>query len=421
MSVFTQQNRLYPMQAITKRLSSLIYLARPLALTFVGIVLVSIGVAYILLWMSNTLPFPTFFYYVTLEFIPEGLRGLLLMALGLIALIAGIWKLSGVVVVPLHGQHVSGSEIVVGYRFDKPRIAVLSGGAGMLVLSDLSRHAEKLTCITPLQEPIEYYYRASSLFQAQNVDYVVPTPTTPRVVARLDNGSLLNVMHVDHYPELAGHHVTQLLLDLDAPSPHESNQNGHADPEALQRTANLPLSRPAHDALHTADAIVIGPGSLFESVLPNLLLDELRDAIKQSPARKIYICNLMTEPGLTTGFSVADHIRHIKEYGGFTPDYVLVNAQRIESGVQQLYAQAHQAPVYLTPEEYEETAVAKTEQMTRSHLQIEGSVVIESDLASSVIQYKASINNPSESRAVRVLRHDPEKLTAAILELLRNE
>jgi hypothetical protein len=249
----------------------------------------------------------------------------------------------------------------------------------------------------------------------------VPTPTTPRIVARLDNGSLLNVMHVDHYPELAEHHVDQLMIDTAAPSPHDSAQNGHADPEALHRTANLPLSRPARDALREADAIVIGPGSLFESVLPNLLLDELRTVIQQSPARKIYICNLMTEPGLTTGFSVADHIRHIKEYGGFTPDYVLVNAQRIESGVQQLYAQAHQAPVYLTPEEYEETAVAKTEQMTHSHLQIEGSVVIEADLASSVIQYKASINNPSESRAVRVLRHDPEKLTTAILELLRYE
>jgi hypothetical protein len=409
------------MQAIKKRLSSLIHLARPLALTFVGIVVASIGVAYLLLWMSNTLPFPGFFYYVTLDFIPPGLRGLLLMVLGLVVLLSGIWNLSGVVVMPLHGQQVGGNEIVVGYRADRPRIAVLSGGAGMLVLSDLSRHAEQLTCITPLQEPIEYYYRASSLFQAQNIDYVVPTPSTPRVFARLDDGTVLNVMHVDHHPELAERHVTQLLLDVDSAALTDGSQNGHINPDALRHTAALPLSRPARDALREADAIVIGPGSLFESVLPNLLLDELRTELQQSPARKIYICNLMTEPGLTTGFSVAKHIRYIKQYGGFTPDFVLVNAQRIETSVQQLYAEAHQAPVYLTPEEYEETAVAKTEQMTRSHLLIEGSVVIEADLASSVIQYKASINNPSESRAVRVLRHDPEKLTIAILELLRSQ
>jgi hypothetical protein len=127
----------------------------------------------------------------------------------------------------------------------------------------------------------------------------------------------------------------------------------------------------------------------------------------------------MTEPGLTTGFGVSEHIRQIKRYCGFTPDYVLVNVQRIEAEVQQLYEAAHQLPVYVTPEEYEETVVPKTEGVTERQLIIEGSVVIETDLASSVVQYKASISNPGESRAVRVLRHDPEKLTTALLEILR--
>jgi uncharacterized cofD-like protein len=150
-------------------------------------------------------------------------------------------------------------------------------------------------------------------------------------------------------------------------------------------------------------------------------MDDFRKAVQESKARKIYICNLMTEPGLTTGFSVSDHIRHVKKYTGFAPDYVLVNVQRIETEVQQIYASAHQAPVYVTPEEHEETAVPKAEYATEQQLMLEDSVVIEADLASSVIQYKASVTNPSESRAVRVLRHDPEKLALAILEVLKRE
>lgn len=414
------------MQKITRRLASLTYLVRPLALTFLGVVLLSLGVAVLLIWIYQTAPMPTFVYYLTLQFLPDAARGILLLMLGLVVLAGGIWHLSGVVVLPLDGERPLGREIVVGYRADRlPRLVVLSGGAGMLVLANLSEHARQLTCITPMQDPIEYYYRASSLFHAQNVDYVVPTPEAPKVYAELDDGTLLNVMHVDYYDKLSPRHVSRLFLSTEeTPAIPASLPNGTASngaPLSQTATASLRLTRPAADAIRTADAIVLGPGSLFESIVPNLLIDELREAVQQSKARKIYICNLMTEPGLTTGFSVSDHIRQIKEYGGFTPDYVLVNVQRIESEIQQLYASAHQTPVYLTPEELEETAVPKSEYVAQRHLIIEDSVVIEADLASAVIQYKASIENPGESRAVRVLRHDPEKLTLAILEVLRRE
>jgi hypothetical protein len=181
----------------------------------------------------------------------------------------------------------------------------------------------------------------------------------------------------------------------------------------------MPITRLAADAIREADAIVLGPGSLFESVLPNFLIDEFRAAVAASRARKIYICNLMTEPGHTSGFGVADHLRELKRYTGFSPDFVLVNAQRIDPEVFRLYAAAHQSPVYLDPSEYEETAVLPGDPSGRRRVLIEGSMVIEADLASSVIQYSTSLDNPGQSRAVRVLRHDSEKLTAVILELLR--
>jgi hypothetical protein len=75
----------------------------------------------------------------------------------------------------------------------------------------------------------------------------------------------------------------------------------------------------------------------------------------------------------------------------------------------------------MNPEDYEETIVSATNRVAVRDVLIEGSVVIEADLASAVVQLTASLDNPGESRTVRVLRHDPDKLVAAILEILRRE
>jgi hypothetical protein len=76
-------------------------------------------------------------------------------------------------------------------------------------------------------------------------------------------------------------------------------------------------------------------------------------------------------------------------------------------------------PVYLAPEEYEETIVSATQQTRTREVIVEGAVVVEADLAAAVVQLTASLDQPGESRAVQVLRHDPEKLTAAVLELVK--
>jgi hypothetical protein len=392
------------MHTITRRLARLAYVTGPLALTFVGVVLASLGVAYLVIHAYRTVEgLPAFFWWLTLQFLPRPLRGLLLLVGGLAALAAGVWRLSGMLVIPLADANSDAAgELVVGFgRAGRPpRVVVLSGGAGMLVLASLGERVERLTCIVPVQDPVEYYYRAAGLFNFHNVYYVVPAPAPLNLQAELDSGATMDVRHLALDPSIAARHVARLTL---------------AEPGG----AATPLPRLVADAIRDADALVLGPGSLFESVLPNMLLDEFRAAAATSAARKIYICNLMTEPGRTTGFGVADHIRAIRRYAGFSPDYVLVNAQRIDQDISRLYAAANQSPVYLSPEEYEETAVLPGDRAGQRRLLIEGSVVIEADLASSVIQYTATLDDPGQSRAVRVLRHDGEKLTAAVLELLR--
>jgi len=390
------------MHKITRRLASLGHLTGPLLLMFLGVLLLSLGAAYLFINAYRSIEgLPPFISVLTLQFMPRLWRGLLLLAAGLAVLAGGIWQLSGLVVFPLRRGDVS-DDLVLGYRREAPpSIAVLSGGPGLLVLSAMGEHVRRLTGVVPVQDPVEYYYRAAGLFNLRNVYYVVPTPAPLQVIAELDDGTKMDVRHLALDPSIAERHVVRLRLE----------RNG--DDDALH------LTRLAAEALRDADAIILGPGSLFESILPNLLLDELREAVASSKARKIYICNLMTEPGRTSGFGVADHIRAIRQYGGFTPDFVLVNAQRIESEVSRLYAAANQSPVYLAPEEAEETTYLAGDQTAQRRVMIEGATVIEADLASSVIQYTASLSSPTESRAVRVLRHDSQKLTATILELLR--
>ena len=343
------------------------------------------------------------------------MRGALFLLIGLFVLGYGIWQLSGVVVIPLN-THVDEKELVLGYRRteQRPKIVVLSGGAGMFMMASMGKHGERLTCITPIQDPVEYYYRASSLFTAEYVDYLPPTPVPAQVIAELSDGTQIDLKHIRQVvrdPLLVDKHVAQLALHW------LSLADGTSESDSVP-----PLSRPVLDAIAEADALVLGPGSLFESILPDLLISEFREAIQRSQPRIIYVCNLMTEPGLTSGFSVADHIRAIKRYGGFTPDYVLVNAERIEPEVRRMYEIAKQVPVYLDPEAYEETAVLASDGHGRQKgILVEGAVVLEADLASDLFQSTASINNPGESRAVRVLRHDPDKLATAILALLKRE
>src|SRR6266511_1884009 len=203
------------MQEIIKRLSSLRHLARPLALASIGIVLVSLGIAYFVIALYRVASLPEIFYYLTLQVLDRWVRGVVLTIAGLIVLAAGIWQLSGVVVIPLRAKPGGEDELVLGYRraTRHPRIVVLSGGAGLLILASLGRYASRLTCITPVQDPVEYYYRASSLYHFENVIFVPPPPAQLEVEVELDNGTRHNIKeNVSHTEQLAARHVVRAYL-----------------------------------------------------------------------------------------------------------------------------------------------------------------------------------------------------------------
>lgn len=91
-------------------------------------------------------------------------------------------------------------------------------------------------------------------------------------------------------------------------------------------------------AIEEAEIILLGPGSLYTSIIPNLLVSQVGNAIGRSKAHKIYISNIMSQPGETTGFSVEDHIRAIEKYiGDAVIDTTIVNNQEVPAEYMEKY------------------------------------------------------------------------------------
>ncbi|HEX8772329.1 MAG TPA: uridine diphosphate-N-acetylglucosamine-binding protein YvcK [Pyrinomonadaceae bacterium] len=91
--------------------------------------------------------------------------------------------------------------------------------------------------------------------------------------------------------------------------------------------------------IRSADVITIGPGSLYTSILPNLLVARVAEAIGETPAIKIYICNLMTQPGETDGYTARQHLETIKKYAPqITFDYVIANSRPVTAEQAARYA-----------------------------------------------------------------------------------
>lgn len=108
-------------------------------------------------------------------------------------------------------------------------------------------------------------------------------------------------------------------------------------------------ARPVESAIRAiaeADIIVLGPGSLYTSVIPNLLVSGVTEAIMKSSAKKVYVCNIMTQPGETDGYTAVDHLEAIEQHSARgIVDYIVVNDSVIPESVQQVYREEKSTPV----------------------------------------------------------------------------
>ncbi|MBV9700866.1 MAG: YvcK family protein [Candidatus Eremiobacteraeota bacterium] len=140
------------------------------------------------------------------------------------------------------------------------------------------------------------------------------------------------------------------------------------------------------EAIRDADAIVLGPGSLFTSVAPNFLVGRIAHEVAQSHAVKIYVCNVMTQPGETDGMTAADHVEALLNNAGERVcEYVVVNDQP-PSRLREAYAQEGQTPV--------EPDVARIAAMDLEPV-------------------RAAVIGETET-----VRHDPEKLAAVVVGIV---
>ncbi len=145
-------------------------------------------------------------------------------------------------------------------------------------------------------------------------------------------------------------------------------------------------------AIAEAQMIIVGPGSLYTSILPNLLVPEIAEAIKKSKAPKIYVCNVMTQPGETTDYTAGDHVRAlIRHIGPGVITHVLVNTGKVPDEVLQRYENKGATRVTFDEDELEMLGVRAI---------------------------KGNFAEISDSAAVKhVVRHHPQKLAQMIFRV----
>jgi len=249
-----------------------------------------------------------------------------------------------------------------------PRIVAIGGGTGLsAALSGLKHHTSNLTAVVTVADD-----GGSSGLLRRGLGVLPPGDIRNCLVALADDESLMSRLFKYRFPEdggLQGHSFGNLFVaaladvtgdferavkestsvlkvrgqvlpaTLESLTLHAELQGGERveGESTITAAEHLPLrvwlepDRPgalpqAVDAIAASDLVVLGPGSVYTSIVPNLLIPELCAAVARSRARVVYVCNVMTQPGETDGYSAADHLTALYRHGaaGIVDD-VLVN------------------------------------------------------------------------------------------------
>lgn len=353
------------------------HVKRWLLLLMLGTTIASIGFAFILRDAVISLSASPIAYYATLQFLDRPLRVVLLLVLGFGLIGVALYKMSQALVEPfLRPGQTNVVDVVYEHRRRRggPKIVAIGGGTGLsALLRGLKTHTDNITAIVTVADD-----GGSSGRLRQELGLPPPGDFRACIAALSDAEGLLSRLFEYRFGEGMGLHghsfgnlfiaamtnvtgsfekglaessrvlavrgqvlpstLEDVTLCADLRDDQESAgwqrvRGESAIPKSGKRIERVFLQPDdaraypaAVKAILDADLIVAGPGSLYTSVLPNLLVDGIARAVKAARAPRVYICNVATQPGETTGFSVEDHVRALDQHvGRGTFTHVLAN------------------------------------------------------------------------------------------------
>jgi uncharacterized cofD-like protein len=400
---------------------------RWLMLLALGVGFLSLGGA---LALRSLYPLPPYFYYLTLQFLPRGIRAGLILSLGIGMLGFGLWELNRTILEPfLSRTDQALPDVLYAYRQRGrgPNVVIIGGGHGQAtILRGLKAYSSNVSAIVTVADD-----GGSSGRLRRDMGILPPGDFRNCIAALADDESLMTRLFQYRFAsgeDLKGHSFGNLFISAMAgitgsfeSALRESSQvlavQGRVLPSTLEAVTlcadiqredsglvrvegeseipkaegtiinitlkpEAPAAYPgAVQAILDADIVVMGPGSLYTSLLPNLTVPGIVEALRSTRAVKIYVCNVATEPGETTNYTAEDHIAALESHlGPCFCDRVLVNTA----------PSAGSLPAHLT--------WVKPELKNRPGVQI-----IKADLISDVKPWQ----------------HDSEKLAEAVINLRR--
>ena len=348
------------------------HIKRWLLMVLIGVAIMGLGFGYVLREVYDEVTFPDQAYYVTLQFLPRLVRAAIFLFVASGFILFAVWKLNtsllAAFITPTSDENIVDTIYRYRYQSRGPKIVCIGGGTGMpVLLRGLKEHSSNLTAIVTVGDD-----GGSSGILRRELGVLPPGDVRNCIAALAEAEPLMTRLFQYRFNEgsgLEGHSFGNLFivamsgitgnfeeavretsrvlavrgLILPSTLSHvtvhartadgleisgESNitLEGTRIDEVFLQPANVQANPETIRAILEADMVVVGPGSLLTSVLPNLLVDGIRQAMAISQATKIYVCNVATQHGETDDFSVGDHFSTlVKHVGPGLFDYILAN------------------------------------------------------------------------------------------------
>lgn len=232
---------------------------------------------------------------------------------------------------------------------------VLREDLGMLPPGDIRSCILALANTEPTMEKLFRYRFQNGMLKGQSFgnlfiaamneiygDFDVAIKETSNVLSITGNVLPMTIDNVNLLAELEN----GMIIKGESNIPNEVKKIGSRIRKVfIDSTGSYPLND-AISAIENADLIVLGPGSLYTSVIPNLLVNNMVDHIYHAKAKKVYICNVMTQPGETDNYGLMDHVQAILDHSreDFL-DFVIVNTEEIPQETLSKYIDDESVPV----------------------------------------------------------------------------